>query len=118
MVFFTCAVLLSHRGLNLNGSRTIGPEENCPPNCRTNPNLTPNPNRGTIFLGVNCLVASNPKTNPNIHPKPNPYRAGGNCPDTSLNKINVFCLLITDYDITKKLKIKEKITSQILCLSI
>ena len=36
----------------------------------------------------------------------------------SLNKINVFCLLITDYDITKKLKITEKYTSQILCLSI
>ena len=36
----------------------------------------------------------------------------------SLNKINVFCLLITDNDITKKLKIKEKIRSQILCLSI
>ena len=24
----------------------------------------------------------------------------------NLNKINVFCLLITDYDITKKMKIK------------
>ena len=30
----------------------------------------------------------------------------GSCPNTSLNKINVFSFLITDYDITKKLKIK------------
>ena len=58
MIFFTCDVLLSHRGLSLN------------------------------------------KIN------------------VSLNKINVFCLLITEYDITKKLKVKEKITSEILCLSI
>ena len=36
----------------------------------------------------------------------------------SLNKIIVFSLLITDYDAIKKLKIKENITSQILCLSI
>ena len=34
---------------------------------------------------------------------------GDNCPDTSLNKITVFCLLIT-----KKLKFKEKITPQLL----
>ena len=36
----------------------------------------------------------------------------------SLNKINVFCLLTTEYDGTKKLKVKEKITSEILCISI
>ena len=58
MIFFTCDVLLSHRGLGLN------------------------------------------KIN------------------VSLNKINVFCLVITEYDVTKKLKVKEKITSEILCLSI
>ena len=56
---------------------------------------------GTIFLGGNCLVAPNPKTNSNIVPNPNPNhggRGGGNIPDTSLNKMNVFCLLIADYD--------------------
>ena len=58
MIFFTCDVLFSHRGLSLN------------------------------------------KIN------------------VSLNKINVFCLLITEYDITKKLKVKQKITSETLCLSI
>ena len=36
----------------------------------------------------------------------------------TLNKINVSCLLITDYDIIKNLKIKEKIMLQILCLSV
>ena len=36
----------------------------------------------------------------------------------SLNKIIVFSLLKTDYDAIKKLKIKENITPQILCLSI
>ena len=35
-----------------------------------------------------------------------------------LNKINVFCFLIKDYDITKKLKIKEKITTQILSFNL
>ena len=38
--------------------------------------------------------------------------------NVSLNKVNVFCLLITEYDITKKLKVKQKITPEILCLSI
>ena len=36
----------------------------------------------------------------------------------SVNKINVFCLLIANYDIIRNLKIKEKIMLQILCLSI
>ena len=84
------------------------------------PNSKTNPNRGIIFLGGNCVVAPNPKTNPTIDPNPNSKQGGGgNCQETSLKK-TVFCLLITDYDyhITKKLKIMEKITSQILCLSI
>ena len=42
------------------GSRTIAPEENCPPNPTTNPKPNPNSNRGTIFLGGNCLVAPQP----------------------------------------------------------
>ena len=72
MIFFTCAVLLSHRKLSLNGSRTNAPEENCPPNPKTNPKPTSNPNWGTIFLGGNSLVAPNPKTNPNLDANPNP----------------------------------------------
>ena len=63
MIFFTCAVLVSRRGLSLTGSRTIVPEESCSPNPRTNPKPTQKPNRGTIFLGGNCLVVPNPKTN-------------------------------------------------------
>ena len=35
------------------GSRTIAPEENCPPIPNTNPNPNPNPNRGAIFLEGN-----------------------------------------------------------------
>ena len=36
------------------GSRTIAPEENCPPTLKPNPNPNPNPNRGAIFIGGNC----------------------------------------------------------------
>ena len=101
-----------------------------PPNPKTNPNRTPNRNCGTIFLGGNSLVAPPPTLKLTLTLTKTPTLTGGggfcsgegggggNFPDTSLNKTNVFCLLITDYDITKKLKIKEKITSQILCLPI
>ena len=47
------------------------------PNPKTNPKPRPNPNRGAIFLGSNCLVAThrpNPKTNPHLDPNPNPNR--------------------------------------------
>ena len=56
-------------------SRAITPEENCPPNLKTNPNPNPNPNRGAIFFGGNCLFVLNPKTNPNLDPNHNPNRA-------------------------------------------
>ena len=61
----------------LKGSRTIAPEEDCPPNLNSNnnPKPNPNPNRGAIFLG-------------------------GNCPDTSLKtkdrKIRGNCNLLTN----------------------
>ena len=61
--FFHMCRLVVTQGLSLNGSRTIAPEENCPPNPRTNPKPTQKPNRGTVFLGGNCLVVPNPKTN-------------------------------------------------------
>ena len=62
MIFFTCAVLFSHRGF-----RTIAPL----PNPKTNPNPTLNPNWGTIFLGETAWLSPNTKTNPNIDPNPN-----------------------------------------------
>ena len=42
------------------GSSTIAPEENCPPNPKTNPNPNPNPKQRAIFLGGNCLVVPQP----------------------------------------------------------
>ena len=37
-------------------------------------------------------------------------RGEGTCPDTRLNKVNVFCLIVTDYDITKNpWKLKKKL---------
>ena len=41
----------------LYGSRTIAPQGKSPPdtNCNPNPKPNPSPNRGTIFLGRNCL---------------------------------------------------------------
>ena len=79
IILFKYAVLLSHRGLSLNGSRTIASKENCPstpkltltqpltltgdnfpqghlsgcpPTLKVTPNLDPNPtpNREAIFL--------------------------------------------------------------------
>ena len=36
------------------------PPRKIAPNLKTNPNPTPNPNWGVIFLGGNCLVAPHP----------------------------------------------------------
>ena len=54
-------------------------KDNCPQGklackLKTNPNSTPNPNRGGNFPRGNCLVAPNPKTNPNLNLNPNPNR--------------------------------------------
>ena len=38
----------------INGSRTIAPEEKCPPKTNPNSNPNPNPNGGAIFFGGNC----------------------------------------------------------------
>ena len=77
---------------------------------------------GQLSKGAIVWLPPNPKTKPNLDPKPIPNRgqlfSGSNCPDTSLNKINVFCLIVTDYKITKKLKIKEKITSNTMSFNI
>ena len=56
-MFFKIGVLKHFVSFTGKGSRTIAPEENCPPpNPKTNPNPNPNPNlnRGAIFLGGNC----------------------------------------------------------------
>ena len=50
--------------------RQLPSKENCP-NPKTKPNSNPNPNQWTIFLGGNCLFASNPKINPNLDPDTN-----------------------------------------------
>ena len=54
------------------GSRTIAPEENCPPNHKTNPTPNPNPNRGQRFLRAVAWLPPNSKTNPDLDPNPNP----------------------------------------------
>ena len=125
MVFFTCIVLLSRRGLSLNSYRKVAPEESCSfPTLKLTLTQPLTLTGGQFSSGTIVWLSSNPKANPNLDPNPNPnlgtifLRGGrGNCTDTSLNKINVFCLLITDYDIIKELKNKEKKISQILCLS-
>ena len=72
MIFLTCAVLLSHRGLSLNGSRKIAPEKNCP----LTPKLTLiqllTLTGGQFSLGAIVCLPPNPKTNPNLEPNPNP----------------------------------------------
>ena len=86
--------------------------DNCPRG-----KLPPNPKtQGKIFLEGNCLVVL-PTLKLTLTLTQTPtltrsqfYLGGGcNCLDTSLNKINVFCLIVTDYDITKKLMIKKKL---------
>ena len=68
---------------NRYGSRTIAPEENCPPNPKTNPNLNPNPDQVAIVWFL-----PHPKTNPildwNPNPNPGAIFLGGNCPDTNI----------------------------------
>ena len=63
---------MSHRGLGLNGSRTIAPDENCP---FPNPKLTisqPLTLAGEqLCSGALVWLSPNPKTNPNIEPNPN-----------------------------------------------
>ena len=72
MIFLTCAVLLSHRGLSLNGSRKIAPEENCPltPKLTLTQPLTLT--GGQFSSGAIIRLLHNPKTNPNLEPNPKP----------------------------------------------
>ena len=121
--------MLSHRELGLNDSRTIAPDENCP---FPNPKLTlsqPLTLAGEqLCSGALVWLSLNPKANPNIDPNPNPIgegaiflggEGGGRIVRIPVYTKLLYCfLLITDYDITRKLTIKEKITSQMLCLSI
>ena len=53
------------------GSRPIAPKKNCPPTPKLTPSQTLTLAAGAIFLGGNCLVASNTKTDPDLDPNPN-----------------------------------------------
>ena len=67
--------------------------KNCPP-----PPYTPG---GQFFLGAIAWLPPTLKLTLTLSQTPiliTGGGVGGNIPDTSLNKISVFCLLIADYD--------------------
>ena len=80
---------LLNRTTYQNGSRTIGPDENCPPTPKLTLTQTLTLTRGQFPLAAIVWLPPNPKINPNLDPNPNPNRGqfslGGNCPDTYQN---------------------------------
>ena len=67
-------------------SRTIAPEENCPPTPKLTLTQPLTLTGGQFSSGAIVWLSPNPKTNPNLDPSPNPKRgqfsSGVNCPDT------------------------------------
>ena len=60
--------------LFLNGSRTIVPDENCPPTPKLTLSQTLTLTGGQFFSGAIVSLPPNPKTNPDLDPNPNPNR--------------------------------------------
>ena len=73
------------------GSRTIVPEENCPPTPKLTLTKSLTLTRGQFFSRTIIWFPPNPKTNPNFDQNPTltgwQFSSGGNCPDTK-EKLN------------------------------
>ena len=78
-LFFLVSCLANTIFINVtnlhNGSRSIAPEENCPPTPKLTLSQTQTLTGGGQFsLGAFFWLPSNPKSNPDLDPNPNPNR--------------------------------------------